>query len=65
MYGNKKVSTRQVIPELRDIPLTFSDCPENYKFLGDFGICLIAPDPLQYEFCLNIRSDVGCPRGVP
>ena len=58
-------STRQVIPELRDIPLTFRDCPENYPFEGDFGTCFIAPDPLQYEFCLNIRSYVGCPRGFP
>ena len=52
-------------PELRNIPLTFMDCPKNIK-----NICMNGDAP-QYHTCDDRRNDPyhfighGCPRGFP
>jgi hypothetical protein len=63
---------REVIPELRSIPLTFLDCPEQYEVAGcvegtesacgawlEDGLLLVC------EWCVHGINKYPCPRGFP
>jgi len=62
---------RPEVPELRDIPLTFMDCPDRSAVKWSDGSiahwCLYETKctPFDYVYCEGAMKHGTCPRGFP